>query len=135
MLIVLHLHFAMRWYFTMRCLVLHHEVLNTSLRFTMRRYFTMRWYFSTRWYFSMRWYFSRRWHFSRIWYFTIILYEVLALCTDCESYVASCTLNCMTWFSSLAGEPFHREEGSGTALLLKLFCWNAITCDTHNTLW
>ena len=27
---------------------------------------------------------------------------------------------------SLAGQPLHREEGSGTAPLLELFCWNAI---------
>ena len=28
--------------------------------------------------------------------------------------------------SSLAGQPLHKEEGSGTVPLLELFCWNAI---------
>ena len=27
---------------------------------------------------------------------------------------------------SLAGQPLHKEEGSGKAPLLELFCWNAI---------
>ena len=28
--------------------------------------------------------------------------------------------------ASLVGQPLHREEGSGTTLLLELFYWNAI---------
>ena len=33
----------------------------------------------------------------------------------------------LTWmWTSLTGQPLHKEEGSGTVLLLELFCWNVI---------